>query len=107
MVQHNVSECPYCHSTMVLSKAPFLYHGSYIGLFEAYICNNCKRIYFTEKSYKEIMAVPISLEDFLPFEEEPAELSTLMLRLPSLLEVKMQSDSSTNKVYKNEEELTI
>jgi len=55
MNKFNINKCPNCGSKMNLSKAPFFYHGSYIGLFEAYKCSFCHRVYFTERAYKEIM----------------------------------------------------
>jgi uncharacterized protein with PIN domain len=66
----NKMECPNCHSDMTLSKAPYIYHGAYLGLFEAYKCSFCYRVYFTEKAFQEIMKVPTSLEDFGPFVEQ-------------------------------------
>ena len=67
MSEGNITECPNCGSRMELKEAPFRYHGSYIGNFEAYVCGVCHHIYFTENAKKEIMEVPTSLEDFEPF----------------------------------------
>ena len=70
MSEGNITECPNCGGTMKLKEAPFSYHGSYIGNFEAYVCGVCHHIYFTENAKKEIMEVPTSLEDFGPFIEQ-------------------------------------
>ncbi len=83
MKKSNINECPYCGSIMELSEAPFIYHGSYLGLFEAYICHNCRRVYFTERAYREIMRVPISLEDFTQFEDQSSINQTVIT--PSLI----------------------
>jgi len=68
-MESNISKCPYCHEEMVLKKAPYKYDGSYVGVFEAYVCNFCHRIYFTEDSLKEILELPISLSDFESWQE--------------------------------------
>ena len=57
MSEGNITECPNCGSRMELKEAPFRYHGSYIGNFEAYVCGVCHHIYFTENAKKEIMEV--------------------------------------------------
>jgi DNA-directed RNA polymerase subunit RPC12/RpoP len=59
----NITTCPYCSSTMKKTEAPFKYHGSYIGKFDAYVCTNCKRVYFTEKAYKDIMQLPLNPDE--------------------------------------------
>ncbi|MGC8726326.1 MAG: hypothetical protein ACP5RS_07145 [Thermoplasmata archaeon] len=63
----NVNECPSCHKQMKKGMAPFHFHGKYIGLFEAYICDYCHRKFFTDGAYYEIMKFPTSLDDFSDF----------------------------------------
>lgn len=70
MINGDINECPNCGGTMKLKEAPFRYHGSYIGNFEAYVCGVCHHMYFTENARREIMEVPTSLEDFGPFIEQ-------------------------------------
>ena len=48
---------------MKKTKAPFKYHGSYIGKFDAYVCIRCRRTYFTEKAYNDIMQLPLNPEE--------------------------------------------
>ncbi len=106
MTKLNINECPYCHSIMMLSKAPFLYHGSYIGLFEAYICHHCMRVYFTERAYEKIMRVPTSLEDFTPFEDQQSvnqiskATNLIVISNPSKLKI---STISNNKLEVEQE----
>jgi hypothetical protein len=109
MVRSNINECPNCHSNMTLTKAPYIYHGSYIGMFRAYTCNFCNRVYFTEDAYHEIMGVPTSLKDFTPFvEQKPILIKQKEVPRP-FLELQSESDSHKNKklVSINEEDLII
>lgn len=94
---------------MTLTKAPYIYHGSYIGMFEAYTCKFCNRVYFTEDAYHEIMRVPTSLEDFAPFEEQKPILIKQKEVPPPFLELQSESDSHKNKklVSINEEDSII
>lgn len=105
MALGNINECPNCNFSMKLTKAPYIYHGSYIGLLEAYVCNFCNRVYFTENAYHEIMAVPTSLEDFKPFEEQVPISIKQENSLPSFLELRTISDSDKNRESTNEEYL--
>lgn len=107
MARGNINECPNCHFNMTLTKAPYIYHGSYIGMFEAYTCNFCNRVYFTEDAYHEIMDVPTSLEDFTPFEAQDPILMKQTEVLPPFLELKSESDSHKNRVSINEEDLIV
>ncbi len=104
MVSGNVDECPYCHSEMRRGLAPFHFHGSYIGQFEAYICNFCHRVFFTERAYHEIMEVPTSADDFLDFVDQKV-IDTKAFEESPLVSLKSESNSSKNKVCTNEEEL--
>jgi hypothetical protein len=106
MVRGNINKCPNCLSDMTLSKEPYIYHGTYIGLFEAYTCSFCNRVYFTEKAFRDIMAVPTSLDDFQPFEDQPP-ISLKMEPIPPFLELRSESDSKKNRVSVNEEDLII
>jgi hypothetical protein len=99
MVNSNLDECPYCHFKMKKGMAPFLFHGSYLGQFEAYICDFCHRNFFTEKAYREIMMVPTSLDDFTSFVDQENQNSSISKEpLLTLLE---PSDSSVNEVFTN------
>lgn len=66
----NINVCPNCSSRMEKRLAPFRYHGMYIGKFDAYVCNLCHRTYFTENTYKEVMALPLNPNDYGDFSEE-------------------------------------
>lgn len=105
MGRANISECPNCQSGMKQVKAPFNYHGMYIGLFEAYVCDFCKRTYFTETAYKEILATPTSVEDFQPFVEQDTNLVEEMKLILPFQEVLSISDSRKNKTSTTEEDL--
>lgn len=107
MARGNINECPYCHFQMTLSRAPYIYHGSYIGLFEAYKCHFCNRVYFTERAFRDIMAVPTSLEDFQPFETQIPSSFKRKESIPPFLELKSESDSKKNRISINEEESII
>lgn len=54
---------------MELKKAPFQLHGKFMGTFEAYVCPNCHRKFFTQKAFEEIMKIPIFPDDFSDFIE--------------------------------------
>jgi hypothetical protein len=66
----NINVCPNCSSKMEKRLAPFKYHGMYIGKFDAYVCNFCHRTYFTEKTYKAVMDLPLNPDDYGDFSEE-------------------------------------
>ncbi|MDA8054182.1 MAG: hypothetical protein M0Z77_00850 [Thermoplasmatales archaeon] len=66
----NVNICPNCSSRMERRLAPFKYHGMYIGRFDAYVCSFCHRTYFTEKTYKEVMDLPLNPDNYSDFSEE-------------------------------------
>jgi len=66
----DIHKCPNCSFTMKKGKAPFKFHGSYVGKFEAYICDRCGRTYFTESAYKEIMGIPLNPDEAVNFSEE-------------------------------------
>lgn len=82
----DIGSCPNCLSKMRLGMAPFKYHGSYIGLFEAYICDYCNRRYFTENAYKEIKQFPFSLKDTEVFSEEIKQTPITVFTIPILIE---------------------
>ncbi len=65
----SINVCPYCHGLMEKKPAPFYYHNHYIGKFEAYVCSECHRKFFTEEAYNEIMKIPIFPKDFSNFIE--------------------------------------
>ncbi|AAT43519.1 DUF7479 domain-containing protein [Picrophilus oshimae] len=50
----DVKVCPHCNINMELKNAPFIYKGTSLGDYEAYVCPNCGRAFFTEESYKTI-----------------------------------------------------
>ncbi len=104
MINSNSDECPYCHSRLEKGLAPFHFHGSYLGQFEAYICDFCYRRFFTESAYHEIMEVPTSLDDFLEFGDQEIT-NTGVLENPPIVLLESKSDSSGNKVSTNEEEI--
>ena len=66
----NVDTCPHCSSKMKKGVSPFIYHGSFIGNFEAYVCHVCHHVYFTEKTYRDIMNLPLNPEESTDFSEE-------------------------------------
>ncbi len=73
MAAENINECPNCGCQMKKREAPFHYHGSYLGNFEALVCGVCHRVYFTENAKSEIMNVPTRLKDFGQFIEQGAK----------------------------------
>ena len=99
---NNINKCPHCSSHMIKKLAPFYYHGTYIGLFKAYVCDFCKRKYFTEKAYKDIMATPTSLDDFLPFIEVNDNMPQPN-KTPHLIEIISMSDSNKNDLITSED----
>ena len=66
----NVHICPNCDSKMKKGEAPFRFRGSYFGHFEAYVCGYCKRNFFTEKAYAEIMEFPVRTSQNYVFSTE-------------------------------------
>ena len=66
----DIDKCPNCSFTMRKGNAPFKFHGSYVGKFEAYICGKCDRTYFTESAYKDIMGMPLNRDEAINFSEE-------------------------------------
>ena len=81
----NITTCPYCSSKMEKTKAPFRYHGSYIGKFDAYVCTNCKRIYFTEKTYNDIMQLPLNPEEQDNYSEPVNMPSVTVISVPIII----------------------
>jgi hypothetical protein len=73
MAAENINECPNCGCHMKKREAPFHYHGSYLGNFEALVCGVCHHVYFTENAKSEIMNVPTRLKDFGQFIEQGAK----------------------------------
>jgi len=55
-MKDNTDICPRCGSKMKLTETSFSYHGKVVGNFEAYMCDNCKSVYFTEKGAKDIVS---------------------------------------------------
>ncbi len=47
--------CPECNQRMIIKKVPYIYKNqSYLGDFEAELCERCKIIYFSEESFRQI-----------------------------------------------------
>jgi hypothetical protein len=55
---------------MEMGTAPFRFHGSYVGKFEAYVCPRCKRVYFTENAYNDVMEIPLNPDEASDFSDE-------------------------------------
>ncbi len=70
----NIDICPNCSSKMEKKLTPFKYHGTYIGRYDAYVCNLCHRIYFTEGAYNEIMDLPLNPDETREFSDETVTL---------------------------------
>ena len=102
MSEGNITECPNCGSRMELKEAPFRYHGSYIGNFEAYVCGVCHHIYFTENAKKEIMEVPTSLEDFEPFIEQEFKVQIVSETNERITKTTTQIDNIQNSLKDKE-----
>jgi hypothetical protein len=86
----NVHICPNCDSLMKKGEAPFRFQGSYLGHFEAYKCSYCKRNYFTEKAYEEIMEIPVGESEKYVFS---ADAQMPILRTYSTFQVIMKLKS--------------
>lgn len=97
----DIETCPNCSSKMKKGKAPFKFHGSYVGKFEAYICGLCGRTYFTERAYKEIMEMPLNSDEANNFSEE-VDMPSVTVVSPSII-YKSRKEPSMNielKEYK-------
>ena len=81
----NITTCPYCSSTMEKTEAPFRYRGSYIGKFDAYVCSNCKRVYFTEKAYNDIMQLPLNPDEQDNYSETVNMPSVTAISVPIII----------------------
>ena len=51
---NNITVCPHCNLDMELKMAPFERDGVTIGNFEAYVCPNCGRVFYTDNGYNEL-----------------------------------------------------
>jgi uncharacterized protein with PIN domain len=51
---NNITVCPHCNLDMELKMAPFERDGAIIGNFEAYVCPNCGRVFYTDNGYNEL-----------------------------------------------------
>ena len=51
---NNITVCPHCNLNMELKMAPFERDRVAIGNFEAYVCPNCGRIFYTDNGYNEL-----------------------------------------------------
>ena len=51
---NNITVCPHCNLDMELRMAPFERDGIIIGNFEAYVCPNCGRVFYTDNGYNEL-----------------------------------------------------
>ncbi len=51
---NNITVCPHCNLDMELKMAPFERDGATIGNFEAYVCSNCGRVFYTDNGYNEL-----------------------------------------------------
>ena len=51
---NNITVCPHCNLDMELKMAPFEREGVIIGNFEAYVCPNCGRVFYTDNGYNEL-----------------------------------------------------
>ncbi len=54
MTINNITVCPHCNLNMELKMAPFERDGVAIGNFEAYVCPNCGRVFYTDNGYNEL-----------------------------------------------------
>ena len=54
MSVNNITVCPHCNLNMELKMAPFERDGVIIGNFEAYVCPNCGRAFYTDNGYQEL-----------------------------------------------------
>ena len=96
MATGNVSECPNCGSQMSKKEAPFHYHGTYIGNFEAYVCGVCHHVYFTENAMEEIMNVPTKLEDFGQFIEQEIKIEIRNENSPKVINTTSRDKKTGN-----------
>lgn len=96
----NIEKCPYCSSTMKKTKAPFKYHGSYIGKFDAYVCNECNRTYFTEKAYKEIMKLPLNPDEQNDFSDFVDMQPEIVISSPIIINKKESEPTSFNNLLR-------
>lgn len=54
MSVNNVTVCPHCNLDMELKMAPYSIGETKVGEFEAYVCPNCGRAFYTDNGYSEI-----------------------------------------------------
>ena len=54
MSVNNITVCPHCNLNMELKMAPFERDGIALGSFEAYVCPNCGRAFYTDNGYQEL-----------------------------------------------------
>ena len=54
MSVNNITVCPHCNLDMELKMAPYEKDGVTVGNFEAYVCPNCGRVFYTDKGYEEL-----------------------------------------------------
>ena len=100
----NVHICPNCDFKMKKGEAPYSFHGSYLGHFEAYVCGYCKRNFFTEKAYDEIVGIPVGDSEDLVFS---TELKMPVMRTYSTFQVKMKQESRNTSTQLNKFPLEI
>ena len=51
---NNITVCPHCNLDMELKSAPYEQKNVTLGEFEAYVCPNCGRVFYTDKGYEGI-----------------------------------------------------
>ena len=51
---NNITVCRHCNLDMELKMAPFEMDGVTIGNFEAYVCPNCGRVFYSDNGYNEL-----------------------------------------------------
>ncbi|MEM0139607.1 MAG: hypothetical protein QXZ44_03230 [Ferroplasma sp.] len=53
-MMNNIKVCPHCELEMELKEAPYMEGDKKIGDFEAYVCPNCGRVFYTSNGYAEL-----------------------------------------------------
>ena len=94
-VKGNIQTCPNCNFEMRKVFAPFKFHGSYVGKFEAYKCEQCHRVYFTKRTCREIMTIPLNPDEASNFSDEN-KLPTEKAFSPVIIANKKKTVSTVN-----------